>query len=283
VNGPSARRVADHPAVVVVDSPPRHNATTPSKFERTQRRHARLPLRVLRSLLPLHTLRELKLEARLTWLRLTRRGIDGRFAAASGVLVNVGCGPHGQEGWINIDCAPAKGVTCVRDCRTSLPLPTGSARGIFTEHFFEHLDYYEEAPRFLVECRRVLEPGGTLRVIVPDGGKYLRAYVDDGWDSLRSFSSLTSWDPTSEERPFSTLREVLPFRTKMEVINYHFRQMGVHRFSYDYETLAELLAQCGFESVTVREYRMSALPDLAIDRDFRAAESLVVEATAPAR
>jgi hypothetical protein len=217
----------------------------------------------------------------MTLLRLTSPKIDKRFVGSRDLLVNVGCGPHGREGWVNIDAAPAEGVTCVRDCRTSLPLESGSARGIFTEHYVEHLDYYEEAPRFLAECLRVLEPGGLLRVIVPDGGRYMRAYCEPGWDALREFSLLVQWDPASDTRPFSTLREVLPFRTKMEVVNFHFRQMGQHQFSYDYETLEDLLVQCGFESVCQRKFQDSALPELAIDREFRALDSLVVEASAP--
>jgi ubiquinone/menaquinone biosynthesis C-methylase UbiE len=196
-------------------------------------------------------------------------------------LVNVGCGSSGLEGWVNIDCFPNEGVTCVRDCRTYLPLAPGSARGIFTEHFLEHLDYYEEAPRFLTDCRRVLQPGGVLRVIVPDGAKYLRAYTDGDLPSMRAFSPLASMDASSDDRPFSTLKEVVPFRTKMEVVNFHFRQSGQHRFSYDDETLATLLRDCGFEDVTKRDFRSSALSELAIDSDSRAPESLVMEGIAP--
>ena len=242
----------------------------------------RMPFRLGLKVLPLHSLQELRMEVRLAWLRLTRRGIDPRFANAHDLWVNVGCGAQGLPGWVNIDCFPADGVTIVRDCRTALPLPTDSARGIFTEHFLEHLDYYEEAPRFLQECRRVLQPGATLRVIVPDGAKYLSAYNDTGWTSLRSFSPLFSLNSQSDERPFSRVREVLPFRTKMEVVNFHFRQSGQHRFSYDFETLCQLLTDCGFKSVGQQTYRSSHLPDLTIDSEIRAAESLVVEANAPA-
>src|ERR1700722_17163339 len=140
-----------------------------SRNEKLRRRSKRFPYRHLLTIIPLHVVKELAFELRLTWLRITRRGIDSRFADAQDLLVNVGCGSSGLEGWVNIDCFAVEGVTCVRDCRTSLPLPSDSARGVFTEHFLEHLDYYEEAPRFLEECRRVLRPGGLLRVIVPDG------------------------------------------------------------------------------------------------------------------
>ena len=34
-----------------------------------------------------------------------------------GVLVNVGCGPFGQDGWVNLDLFTAPGVTLRVDCR----------------------------------------------------------------------------------------------------------------------------------------------------------------------
>jgi SAM-dependent methyltransferase len=251
-----------------------------TRREQLDRQSKRLPTRIALRLVPLHTLKELSFESRLAWLRFTRRGIDSRFASAKDLLVNVGCGSAGLEGWVNIDCAPAAGVTCVRDCRTALPLASASARGIFTEHFLEHLDYYEEAPRFLRECRRVLAPEGTLRVIVPDGGKYLEAYGAGDLAAMQQFSPLVTLDPASDAAPFSIEKEVLPFRTKMEVINFHFRQSGQHRFSYDFETLKGLLRECGFDSVVRAEFGTTSLRGLAIDSPERAPESLVVEATA---
>jgi SAM-dependent methyltransferase len=249
--------------------------------ERWRRKRQRFPYRSIFGLLPLHALVELRFEARLAWLRLTQRGIDPRFKSASDLLVNVGCGPRGLDGWVNIDCARAPGVTCVRDCRTALPLAAESARGIFTEHFLEHLDYYEEAPKFLEECRRVLRPGGTLRVIVPDGAKYLEAYCSGDLAGMESISPFMKWDRTCNAVPLSFVRDVVPFRTKMEVVNFHFRQAGEHRFSYDFETLSELLEECGFESIVEMPFRKSELPELAIDGEVREAESLVVEASVP--
>jgi len=250
-----------------------------NRAEQWRQRSERLPYRWVFRTLPFHTLVELQSEARLAWLRLTRRGIDPRFASSKDLLVNIGCGSLGLDGWVNIDCYPAQGVTCVRDCRTALPLPSSSARGIFTEHFLEHLDYYHEAPRFLNECRRVLTAGGTLRIIVPDGAKYLETYCSGDLEDFEAFSPLATMDLSSDEAPFSMVRDVLPFRTKMEVVNFHFRQSGQHRFSYDFETLARLLEDCGFTSVVKMQFRSSGLPELGIDSELRALESLVVEAT----
>jgi SAM-dependent methyltransferase len=252
-----------------------------TRNEKLRRRSKRFPYRTALRIIPLQVVKEVAFESRLAWLRVSRRGIDARFADAHDLLVNVGCGSAGLDGWVNIDCFPDEGVTCVRDCRTSLPLPSNSARAIFTEHFLEHLDYYEEAPRFLEECFRVLRPGGLLRVIVPDGAKYLHAYDSGDMSSMRAFSPLVSMDASSDDRPFSSLKEVVPFRTKMEVVNFHFRQSGQHRFSYDDETLSALLREHGFEGVSRREFRSSSLSDLAIDSELRSAESLVVEGMVP--
>ena len=252
-----------------------------TRNERLRQRAQRFPIRLALGVFPVYTLADLGFELRLAWLRLVRRGTDPRYRDAKDLMVNIGCGSEGLDGWVNIDCFPAPGVTCVRDCRTALPLASASVRGIFTEHFFEHLDYYEEAPKFLAECRRVLAPGGTLRIIVPDGSKYLHAYCEGDLKGMEKFSPLVSMDPESDVAPFSLMRDVLPFRTKMEVVNFHFRQSGQHRFSYDFETLARLLDDCGFESVVQSQFRMTRLPGLAIDSEFRGPESLVVEAVVP--
>ncbi len=60
---------------------------------------------------------------------------------------------------------------------------------IYTSHFLEHLKR-EDALRFLKDCRRVLKPGGVIRVIVPnatylmvraarDLGNYETSLIDD--------------------------------------------------------------------------------------------------------
>jgi len=193
--------------------------------------------------------------------------VDRRFVGASGLLVNIGCGRNGKAGWVNVDSIAAPGVTCVYDCRKHLPLATGSAKAVFTEHLLEHLEYEDEVPAFLAECHRILEPGGVLRIVVPDGSKYLAAYCANDWDALRSVSPLV----TDRDQTVVTM---------MEIVNEHFRQAGQHRFSYDYETLERLLGKMGFEAVAQSRFGESRLPGLAIDSSTRETESLYVEACA---
>ena len=67
--------------------------------------------------------RTFRVELNAVTVRLLNRILPGRIARQralrqrTGVLVNVGCGPFGQEGWVNLDLFPAPGVTMRVDCR----------------------------------------------------------------------------------------------------------------------------------------------------------------------
>ena len=229
-------------------------------------RRERLPFRLLLYFLPPRVWNSARFEIRLALLRLLKPRRDRRFASESNLMVNVGSGASGKIGWVNIDMYAAPRVTCLADIRRNLPLYDDSARAIFTEHLVEHLEYEDDIPTFLSECLRVLQPGGTLRVIVPDGERYLSAY---------SSRSLSAFD-------FSPIGAVGP-DTAMEIVNRHFRQSGQHRFSWDAETLVKALERVRFVGVEESVYGGSRLSGLAIDSPSRSNESLYVEAAKPNR
>jgi predicted SAM-dependent methyltransferase len=182
-----------------------------------------------------------------------------------GLLVNVGCGPFGREGWVNLDLFPAPGVTMRVDCRRRLPLADGSARGIHVEHYFEHLEPSVERPRFLAECRRCLERGGVLRVLVPDMRRYIEAYLSPGWDVLNRVGC-------GGELPQAT------FATKMEALNHVFVQDGEHYGGFDEEYLRRTLEQAGFTEIQQVNWREGRFPGGPIDREQHKPYSLVMEA-----
>lgn len=64
------------------------------------------------------------------------------------------------------------------DCRKSLPLPPASADHILCSHFLEHV-HPDEALAIVQDFARVLKPGGTLHVIVPDLYLQVQAYLRD--------------------------------------------------------------------------------------------------------
>jgi predicted SAM-dependent methyltransferase len=140
-------------------------------------------------------------------------------------------------GWINID-AHASDLSL--DLRRPLPFVSGGCAAIYSEHFLEHLDYPDAAFRLLRECWRVLQPGGTIDIGVPDTEWPLKEYAgirDEGYFA----KAKASWHPKW-------------CQTRLEHLNYHFRQDTRHRFAYDYETLERALVMTGFVNVQARKF-----------------------------
>lgn len=221
--------------------------------------------------IPRHAYHPFISELRIALRRLfiSRSRERRKYRDLRNLLVNIGCGLSGKPAWVNLDLFPFPGVTCLYDCRKELPFPDDSVKCIFTEHFFEHIDYFEEVPLFLSECYRVLEPGGTIRIIVPDAEKYLRAYCAEGWEELAKVRPL---------RPDHSDNDESRFNTKMEVVNGTFRRYFEHKYAYDFSTLDFILRRHGFCDVQKQSYGKSGVPELCIDQPGRAPESLYVEA-----
>ena len=162
---------------------------------------------------------------RTRWTALTFRPPD-----RTDLKIHVGSGMQRKEGWINVDLHPAADIRT--DARRRMPLRSGSAILIYSEHFLEHLEYPEEATFFLSECFRVLASGGVFRVGVPDTELCLRAYVND------TFS-----------REQLNLQQVDWCETPMQHLNFLFHQGGEHKHLYDFSTLDMVLRAAGFCNV----------------------------------
>lgn len=174
-------------------------------------------------------------------MRRHRSGIASarRRQLPANARVQLGCGGQPKPGWINVDLFnPAADVAL--DLREDLPFPDNSIALIYSEHLFEHLAYPTDAKHLLREAFRVLQPGGTLSLVVPHFGEALHAYVrgDTAFfapDRLRSY-----------------LRRENP--TAMHHVNYWFRQDGLHQYAYDEETLAQAFRDEGFVDVHARDF-----------------------------
>lgn len=222
--------------------------------------------------IPRHAYHPFIAEVRVALNRLASRPghVRRRYKNRRNLSVNIGPGFSAKADWVNVDIFKFPGVNCIYDCRKGLPFSDGSVRCIFTEHFFEHIDYLEEAPLFLADCYRVLEPGGVIRIIVPDVEKYIRAYCADGWQELIQVRPLR---PDHTDVHFGSR-----FNTKMEVLNVVFRQYFEHKYAYDFSTLEFVLRRSGLGDIRKQDFCQSLLPELCIDNPDRVSESLYVEA-----
>ena len=189
-------------------------------------------------------------------LRQIRR--DGLSRPAK---LNLGCGPSRKDGFLNVDLFPGGDMTL--DIRRGLPFDSDCCDLIFSEHCFEHFDYPEAITQLFRECLRVLSRGGALRFSVPDTEWPLTDYRDGPNAPYFKACEKYGWHPAD-------------CTTRLEHINYHFRQGTEHRYAYDFETAEKVLETAGFVGI-----QQSAF-DPSLDSEHRKVGSLFVVARKPA-
>jgi predicted SAM-dependent methyltransferase len=73
-----------------------------------------------------------------------------------------------QPGWEILDVNPGSHVDHVGNANDLSRFADGTFTEIYASHVLEHFDYLHTLPAVLKEWRRVLAPGGVLRLSVPD-------------------------------------------------------------------------------------------------------------------
>lgn len=199
------------------------------------------------------------------------RSVRAKFRGKRGIRANIGCGGNPVAGWENLDLQNKEGVSCW-DLRRGMPFEDDSVSVIFSEHVFEHLDRPRSTRPFLAECLRCLEPGGVLRLVVPDAGLYLKAYTANDWDTLARIRPLERrgdayFDPWLQET----------YHTPLELVNAVFRQRSEHKYAYDAATLTMDMKAAGFSTALHQQFGQSHVAGAAIDSPLRELESLYVE------
>src|SRR5262245_37151234 len=112
------------------------------------------------------------------------------------LYVQYGAGHCAADGWIHFDASwtnrleklPIVGAFVKKNVNRSppnirygniakgLPLSDACAAGVYASHVLEHLDF-ENFWLALKETKRILKPGGTFRLIVPDLLGRARLYI----------------------------------------------------------------------------------------------------------
>ena len=211
--------------------------------------------------------------------------------------LNIGCGMSPTSGWINYDNSPAVRVSgspaLVRALRavgvmnrghvefaafcrsrgirfanavSRIPHSDRSVDAIYSSHMIEHLDRLE-ARRFLAECRRVLRPGGILRIVVPDLRVTVNDYVTKG--NADVFLDHLQLDLDKPHGFAGHVRNILIGGRN-------------HHWLYDGPSMQKLLGECGFdEAETLQPGRTKIAEPGELDLFERAGESAYVEGRRP--
>ena len=122
--------------------------------------------------------RRRRCRARALLAPVERRKAGRLLAEARPLRLHLGAGTHRPPGWVNVDVL-GMAPDLAWDLRRRLPFPDGAAEAVFLEHVLEHFTLAAGLD-LLDECRRVVRPGGIVRVGVPDFGRYLESYAGDG-------------------------------------------------------------------------------------------------------
>ena len=174
--------------------------------------------------------------------------------------LNWGCGAVTPRGWINSDRKPGPGVDLPCDIRDGLPLRAEALDYVVSIHALQDLPHRDVLPA-LRELRRVLRPGGALRLGLPDLERAIRAYQagDRGYFLV----------PDDEVRS-------LGGKLAVQMLWY-----GALRSMYTAEFVEELCARAGFVAAVRSGYGQTASPyPEIVQLDNREGESLFVEARA---
>jgi predicted SAM-dependent methyltransferase len=172
--------------------------------------------------------------------------------------LNWGCGSAGEPGWINSDVKDGPGIDVSADIRDGLPIDTDSLDYIVSIHALPMVPY-PDVVAVLTELRRLLKPGGVLRLGLPDLDKGIDAYQRGD----RSYFLVPDDDVQS-----------LGGKLIVQMLWYGY---SVLMFTADFAE--ELLRKAGFHDVRHCSYRQtSSNYGEIVELDNREPESLFVEA-----
>jgi predicted SAM-dependent methyltransferase len=187
-------------------------------------------------------------------------GIDELTAAGETTVrrLNWGCGKHPPAGWINSDAAGWDGVDYVVDILEGLPIERDSIDYAVSVHALPEIPYADLLAA-LHELKRVLKPGGTLRLVLPD--------IDKGIDAYHRGDRDYFLVPDEDANTIAA-------KVVVQTIWY-----GHTRTPFNHDFIEELLLKDGFAQVHRCAFQQTASPfPEIVTVDNRERESLFVEA-----
>lgn len=155
--------------------------------------------------------------------------------------LHLGCGKRNFPGFINVDLADYPHIQHRRSVDDLSPFEDASADLIYASHVLEYFSL-PQVSKVLAEWRRVLKPGGVLKLAVPDFENLTKAYRQSG-------------DVLSIQGPLYGFFEIIS-TGENKILN--------HKVAYDFRLLKKILEENGFGEVKRYDWK-DFLPEGAID------------------
>ncbi len=219
----------------------------------------------------------------------------------SDIYLHIGCGLVAPDTWVNIDASwnaqlakypllrkalaslkvipeeaadvPWPRNILIRNVLKGLPHSDNSVSAIYASHFLEHLPR-RDALAFLGECYRVLRPGGIIRLVVPDLESLAVEYVS-------SKGRAGGGDTGSADRFVEGLGVIKDFKNLPLPSRLYLMWKGsdLHRWLYDFDSLAHLLREARFKRIERKSYLDSGISRIRdVEREERLSNAVCVEA-----
>ncbi len=101
--------------------------------------------------------------------------------------LNIGCGNHysSEPEWTNVDFLQFGPGVIAHNLLQGIPMPDISFDLVYHSHVLEHFSK-ADGEQLIRECYRVLRPGGTLRIAIPDLEQLAKNYLRALEESLAS-------------------------------------------------------------------------------------------------
>ena len=200
--------------------------------------------------------------------------VERYLAGTRSPKLHIGAGWNQLPGWLNTDLEPTSRGLVFLDATQPFPLPSESFTHVFSEHMIEHVSF-DGGLAMLRECRRVLLPGGRIRIATPDLTRLIAMFGSHKADLQERYLDF------AKEQYFPEI----PVRNECVLLNVFVRAWG-HQFVYDPPTLQKSLELAGFTDIAWCSVGHSDDPELCgrerhgdrIGEQWNELETMVVEA-----
>jgi len=184
------------------------------------------------------------------------------------------------DNWINVDVLGGQarrtksGIAteiALNVATTPLPFDDDSCEVVYAAHVLEHLEFPGQTFFLLQEVYRVLKPGGTVRIVVPDAAKWITAYNKD-----RTGKQIPFWLAAREHWPDFNWNDepLLPLLLAyLGALDNTLEAPNPHRAGFDWTLLSDVLQKVHFDKVVQSSHLGSKNADLLVDDTSEAASA----------